>query len=126
LMTLLVGLAVQWTGNQQIAFILAGVMHVSSLALFWFWFKARFVQVDVDAPFDTGSVHRGLIGGGIGILAVAAWLLFLVSQRWEYIVSIVKFSGALQAAIAAGGFGLIGLALIYAAMPRSAAALSAR
>jgi len=117
-MTLLVGLAVQWTGNQQIAFILAGVMHVSALALFWFWFKGRFVQVDVDAPFDTSAVHRGLVGGGIAILGVAAWLLYLVSQRWEYIVGIVKFSGALQAAIAACGFGLIGLALIYAAMPR--------
>jgi ACS family hexuronate transporter-like MFS transporter len=118
LMTLLVGLAVQWTGNQQIAFILAGVMHVSSLALFWFWFRARFVQVDVDAPFDTGSVHRGLIIGGIAILGVAAWLLHLVSNRWDYIVGIVKFSGALQAAIAAAGFGLIGLALVYAALPR--------
>ncbi|HET7810398.1 MAG TPA: MFS transporter [Steroidobacteraceae bacterium] len=124
LMTLLVGLAVQWTGNQQIAFILAGVMHVSSLALFWFWFRARFVQVDIDAPFDTGAVHRGLIIGGITVLGIAAWLLYLVSNRWEYIESIVKFSGALQAAIAAGGFGLIGLALIYAALPRRSQPLS--
>jgi hypothetical protein len=91
---------------------------VTSLALFWFWFKGRFEQVDMDRAFDTGSMHRGLIGGGVAILAVAAWLLYLVSNRWDYIVSIVKFSGALQAAIAAAGFGLIGLALIYAATPR--------
>ena len=71
-----------------------------------------------DAPFDTGSVHRGLIIGGITVLGIAAWLLYLVSNRWDYIEAIVKFSGALQAAIAAGGFGLIGIALIYAALPR--------
>ena len=39
-MTLLAGLAVQWTGNQQIVFVWAGGMHLLALALFWFWFKA--------------------------------------------------------------------------------------
>ena len=52
---------------------------------------------------------------------VLGGLLYLVSQRWGYIEGIVKFSGALQAAIAAGGFGLIGLALLYAGLPRRAA-----
>ena len=47
-MTLLAGLAVQWTGNQQIVFVWAGGMHLLALALFWFWFKGRFVQVNVD------------------------------------------------------------------------------
>jgi MFS transporter, ACS family, hexuronate transporter len=120
-MTLLVGLAVQWTGTQQIAFILAGVMHVLALTLFWFWFKARFVQVNVDAGLDTRAMHKALMIAGVMILAVGMWLLWFVSQRWEYIVGIVKFSGALQAAIAAGGFGIIGLALIYAGMPKRVA-----
>src|SRR5512138_4008373 len=75
-MTLLVGLAVQWTGKQQVAFLLAGVMHVTSLALFWFWFRARFVQVDVDAAFDVSRLHRGLVGGGLAILGVGTWLLW--------------------------------------------------
>src|SRR4051812_29170325 len=77
-MTLLVGLAVQWTGKQQVAFVIAGVMHLTSLTLFWFWFKARFVQVDVDAAFDVSRVHRGLMGGGVAILTVGAWLLYYV------------------------------------------------
>jgi ACS family hexuronate transporter-like MFS transporter len=117
-MTLLVGLAVQWTGTQQIAFILAGIMHVLALALFWFWFKAKFVQVNVDAGLDTSAMHKGLIAAAVVVLAVGIWLLSFVSQRWDYIVGIVKFSGALQAAIAAGGFGLIGLALGYAGLPK--------
>ena len=117
-MTLLVGLAVQWTGTQQIAFVLAGVMHVTALALFWFWFKARFVQVDVDAAFDTSRMHRGLIVAGLLILLVGVWVLSYVTQRWDYIVGIVKISGALQAAIASAGFGIIGLALIYAGFPK--------
>ena len=119
-MTLLVGLAVQWTGTQQIAFILAGVMHVLALALFWFWFKAKFVQVNVDAGLDTRAMHKGLVAAAVVVLAVGIWLLSFVSQQWDYIVSIVKFSGALQAAIAAGGFGLIGLALGYAGLPKKA------
>ena len=42
----------QWTGNQQIVFVWAGGMHLLALALFWFWFKGRFVQVNVDAGID--------------------------------------------------------------------------
>ncbi|MBC7974301.1 MAG: cyclic beta 1-2 glucan synthetase, partial [Myxococcales bacterium] len=34
-------LTVQWTGTQQWAFVYAGVMHLTSLAIFWFWFKGR-------------------------------------------------------------------------------------
>jgi ACS family hexuronate transporter-like MFS transporter len=120
-MTLLVGLAVQWTGTQQIAFILAGVMHVLALGLFWFWFKAKFVQVNVDAGLDTRAMHKGLIAAAVVVLAAGIWLLSFVSQQWDYIVSIVKFSGALQAAIAAGGFGLIGIALGYAGLPKKSA-----
>jgi ACS family hexuronate transporter-like MFS transporter len=117
-MTLLVGLAVEWTHRQQVAFLLAGVLHVMSLAIFWFWFKGKFEQVKVDSSFDTSRLHRGLIAAGLAILALAAWLLTLVTHRWEFIVNIVKFSGALQAALAAVGFGLIGVALLYASMPR--------
>ena len=58
-------------------------------------------------------------------MCVGVWLLSFVSQRWEYIVGIVKFSGALQAAIAAGGFGVIGIALVYAGLPKRNAPLAA-
>jgi len=119
-MTLLVGLAVEWTGTQQIAFIMAGVMHISALALFWFWFKGRFVQVNIDAELDTSGSHKGLLLAAVVILGLGIWLLSFVSQQWDYIVGIVKFSGALQASIAAGGFGLIGLALGYAGLAKKA------
>ena len=93
-------------------------MHVIALTLFWFWFKAKFVQVNVDAGLDTRAMHKGLVAAAVVVLAVGIWLLSFVSQQWDYIVSIVKFSGALQAAIAAGGFGLMGLALGYAGLPK--------
>ena len=70
-MTLLAGLVVQWTGNQQIVFVWAGVMHLAGLALFWFWFHGRFVQVNVDAGLDTsprsfGAGNRRSAGRGRG------------------------------------------------------------
>jgi hypothetical protein len=72
----------------------------------------------VDLGLDTSAMHKGLLVAAVAVLAVGIWLLSFVSQRWDYIVSIVKFSGALQAAIAAGGFGLIGIALGYAGLPK--------
>ena len=117
-MTLLVGLVVQWTGNQQIVFVWAGVMHLASLALFWFWFKGRFVQVNVDAGLDTSRTHSALVIGGVLVAAAGAVIGMFVMNRWEFIVSIVKLNGALGAATVGIGFVIIGAALIYAAMPR--------
>jgi hypothetical protein len=43
-------------------------MHLLALALFWFWFKGRFVQIDVDTALDVSRTHRGLaIAGGTAI-----------------------------------------------------------
>jgi ACS family hexuronate transporter-like MFS transporter len=117
-MTLLAGLAVQWTGNQQIVFVWAGLMHILALALFWFWFKGRFVQIDVDKPLDTSRTHGGLaISGGIVALAGAA-LAALVISNWEYLKGVVKITGAVQSAVVAGAVFLIGLALFYASRPK--------
>ena len=55
--TLLVALAVQWTGKQQFVFIFAGVMHLTSLLIFWLWFRGRFTPVNVDAGLDTRHTH---------------------------------------------------------------------
>ena len=62
---------------------------------------------------------------GVAILATGIWVLSYVSQRWDYIVGIVKISGALQAAMASAGFGLIGLALVYAGLPKRTPAVTA-
>ena len=121
-MTLLAGLAVQWTGNQQIVFVWAGCMHLIGLALFWFWFHGRIVQVDVDTPLDVRHTHRGLaISGAIVALAGIA-LAVLVGSNWEYLKSGVKITGAVQSGVVAGAVFLIGVALFYASRPRGPAA----
>jgi ACS family hexuronate transporter-like MFS transporter len=117
-MTLLAGLAVQWTGNQQIVFVWAGGMHLLALALFWFWFKGRFVQVNVDSGRDETVTHRGLLvsGGIITIFGLA--LSALVYGNWQTMVAAVKATGAAQAAVVAVGFVVIGVALLHAGSSR--------
>ena len=83
-MTLLVGLIVQWTGNQQLVFVWAGMMHLISLALFWLWFRGRFTQVDVDAGLDTSRTNLALAIGGALVAAGGALLSVFVMNRWEY------------------------------------------
>jgi ACS family hexuronate transporter-like MFS transporter len=120
-MTLLAGLAVQWTGNQQIVFVWAGLMHVLALALFWIWFKGKFVQIDVDTPLDVGRTHRGLaVSGGI-VAAAGAGLAVLVASNWDYLVQVVKITGAVQSAVVAAAVFAIGAALLHASRARGSA-----
>jgi ACS family hexuronate transporter-like MFS transporter len=117
-MTLLVALAVQATGNQQVVFITAGVMHLASLLLFWLWFRGRLDPVNVDRGLDMRSAHRPLLLSGAAVLALGGLLLGYVVSQWEYIAGVVKVSGAAQAATVAAGTVIIGLALLYAGAPR--------
>ena len=89
-MTLLAGLAVQWTGNQQIVFVWAGRMHLLALALFWFWFKGRFVQVNVDAG-STMSPWRiaawrspAVIAALVGVGCSSALVYQQLGLRWSH------------------------------------------
>ncbi|HTU65951.1 MAG TPA: MFS transporter [Steroidobacteraceae bacterium] len=113
-MTLLVGMAVQWTGNQQMVFIWAAAMHLTSLAIFWFWFKGRHEQVNVDGGIDLTRRHAGLTTAGLAVCGFGALLAWFVAHNWGNIVAIVKISGAAQTAVVAGGVIIIGLALLYA------------
>jgi ACS family hexuronate transporter-like MFS transporter len=117
-MTLLAGLAVQWTGNQQIVFVWAGTMHILALALFWFWFKGRFAQIDVDRPLDVSRTHGGLAIAGSIVAAVGVTLAVLVASNWDYLKGAVKITGAVQSSVVAGAVFLIGMALFYASRAR--------
>jgi ACS family hexuronate transporter-like MFS transporter len=116
---LLAALAVQWTGTQQWVFVFAGLMHLTSLALFWLWFRGRFERVNLEAGIDLGQAHRGLLTAGGVLATVGALLCWLIAANWEACVAAAKFSGAAQAVTAAAGLVLIGLALLHAGRPRA-------
>ncbi|PTT88932.1 MFS transporter [Pelomonas sp. HMWF004] len=114
---LLTALTVQWTGTQQWAFVYAGLMHLTSLAIFWLWFGGRFTRVDVDAGQDLTHAHRPLLVAGAGLAALGLLLLGLIAANWAACVAAAKLSGAAQALTAAGGLGVIGALLAYAGRP---------
>ncbi len=121
-MTLLAGLVVQWTGEQRIVFVWAGLMHLTSLAIFWIWFRGRIVQVDMDTPLDVRHTHRGLAVSGALVALAGITLAVLVSSNWDYLKGAVKITGAVQSGVVAGAVFLIGAALFYASRPRGLAA----
>jgi MFS transporter, ACS family, hexuronate transporter len=117
-MTLLVGLAVQWTGNQQMVFIWAGCMHLTALVLFWVWFKGRIVAVNVDRGLDLQRSHPRLALSGAIVCAFGLFLGVFVYRNWEYLISVVKISGGAQAIVVAVGIVVIGSALLWASRPQ--------
>jgi ACS family hexuronate transporter-like MFS transporter len=117
-MTLLAGLSVQWTGNQQIVFIWAGTMHIIALAIFWFWFKGHIPHVSVDKALDTSHSHGGLAISGVLVAILGAGLAWLVINNWEYLKGAVKIQGAVQSVVVAIAIFLIGAALFYASRPK--------
>lgn len=120
---LLAALAVQWTGTQQWVFVFAGLMHLSSLGLFWLWFRGRFERVDLGAGVDMRQAHRGLLTAGGLLAALGALLAWIIGANWAACVAAARFSGAAQALTAAVGLALIGLALLHAGRPRAGAVL---
>lgn len=117
-MTLLAALAIQWTGNQQVVFIVMGLMHPLALFIFWWRLRGKFDQVDLARGPDMRTYDRSLVLSGSVISALGAILLGLISANWELCVQAATPAGAAQAATAAGGVFLIGLALIYAGTPK--------
>ncbi|MBI3346170.1 MAG: MFS transporter [Burkholderiales bacterium] len=111
---LLTALTVQWTGTQQWAFVYAGLMHLTSLAIFVLWFRGGFERVDVDAGLDLTRAHRPLLTAGSLVAVLGLLLVGLITAHWEACVAAARFSGAAQALTAAAGLGLIGALLTYA------------
>jgi ACS family hexuronate transporter-like MFS transporter len=119
-MTLLVGLAVQWTGNQQMVFIWAGCMHLSALLLFWVWFKGRIEPVNVDRGLNLQSPSPGLAIAGAIVCAFGALVGWYVYRNWDFLVGVVKVSGGAQAIVVSVGIVIIGAALLWASRPQKA------
>jgi ACS family hexuronate transporter-like MFS transporter len=111
---LLTALTVQWTGTQQWAFVYAGLMHLTSFAIFWLWFRGRFERVDIDAAPDLTRRHQGLLVAGSLVALTGIALVGLITANWQACVAAAKVSGAAQALTAAIGLGLIGALLTYA------------
>jgi ACS family hexuronate transporter-like MFS transporter len=117
---LLAALSIQWTGKQEMVFIWAAFMHLTSLAIFWFWFRGRFEPVDVDAGVDLHSRHTPLLTAGAIIALLGVTLASLIFGNWDVCVAATSQSGAAQALTAAVGVFLIGSGLFYAGMAKRA------
>jgi ACS family hexuronate transporter-like MFS transporter len=121
LMTLVAAMTIQWTGNQQLVFVWAGLMHPLSLLIFWFWLGPNFRVADVDAPPDRIRAHTPLMIAGLVLIAVGLALAGMIWANWDLCVRAAKLAGAAQAATAAVGVCIIGLALAYAGLGRKTA-----
>lgn len=117
-LTLLAAMTIQWTGNQQFVFIWAGCMHPLSLIIYWLWLRSDFTPANVDAPPDTMRSHGLLLAAGAVLALLGAVFGGVIWSNWEVCVRAAKLAGAAQAATAAVGVSLIGLALAYAGLPR--------
>ena len=113
-LTLLAAMTIQWTGNQQLVFIWAGLMHPLSLLIYWLWLRADFTPANVDTPPDAARSHGPLLTAGALLALAGASLLAVIWANWDVCVKAAKLAGAAQAATAAVGVALIGFALIYA------------
>jgi ACS family hexuronate transporter-like MFS transporter len=125
-MTLLVGLFLQWTGKYYPIFIWAGFMHILSLALYLILVGPRMTRADVDSPQDR-AFHVPLAISGVIVTLIGLAGALVTWTHWQYILDVTNKPGAKEkvASAAAGGltaaigFALVGLLLLYAALPKS-------
>jgi ACS family hexuronate transporter-like MFS transporter len=119
-MTLLAAMTIQWTGNQQLIFLWAGLMHPLSLLIYWFWLGPNFRVANVDAPPDQSQTHGPLVTAGAVLVVAGAALAVVIWANWDLCVRAATLAGAAQAATAAVGCAVIGLTLAYAGAGRRA------
>jgi ACS family hexuronate transporter-like MFS transporter len=117
-LTLLAAMTIQWTGNQQMIFVWAGLMHPASLLIYWFWLGNNFAMADVDSPPDETKSHTALLAAGSIIAVLGVALTGVIWANWEVCVAAAKLAGAAQAATAAVGVFVIGVVLLYAGAPK--------
>lgn len=113
-LTLLAAMVIQWTGNQKLVFIWAGCMHPLSLFLYWLWLRTDFTPADVDNPPDESRANAPLLAAGAALAVLGVVFGMLIWKNWDVCVKAAKLAGAAQAATAACGVAIIGIALAYA------------
>jgi ACS family hexuronate transporter-like MFS transporter len=117
-LTLIAALTIQWTGNQQLIFIWAGLMHPLSLFIYWLWLRSDFTPANIDVLPDAERSHTPLLTAGSLLALLGVALGGLIWTHWEVCVKAATLAGAAQAVTAAIGVGGIGLALLYAGRGR--------
>jgi ACS family hexuronate transporter-like MFS transporter len=120
-LTLLAAMSIQWTGNQKIIFIWAGLMHPLSLLIYWLWLGNDFKTANVDSPPDESRAHKPLLSAGSVLTVLGVVLIGVIWTHWDVCVKAAKLAGAAQAATAAVGVALIGCVLIYAGIGKKSA-----
>jgi len=117
LMTLLVGLTLEWTGkNYLYIFIVFGCMHPLSLLLYFLILGKRFEKTD-DRPADP-SARPALILAGLLAAILGASVATAALVHWQYMVKVAKVAGAAGGVTAAAFVTLVGLLLLYAGLPK--------
>jgi len=99
-------------------FVWAGLMHPLAWVLCWLWLGMQFKPANVDTLPDLSRVYRPLLLAGASIALAGLAGVGLILLKWSVCVAAVKVPGAAQAATAAAGVVLIGLALFYAGLSR--------
>lgn len=119
-MTLLVGMTLQWfpEAGYKMVFTWAGMMHLSSLAIYRLIAGADLKQVD-PSIVEMNCWHQGLILGGTLTMLAGLALTFLTWSNWaDLVLKMNGISGPAGGITAAIGVVLIGLVLLYAGKPK--------
>lgn len=117
-MTLLASISIQWFGSYQGVFIWAGLMHPLVLVIYWVWLRGNFEPVAIDAAVDESHPHRALVVAGSILAVVGIGLALLVYAYWDVCVRNARLAGAAGGMTAMIGILLVGVALVYAGMPK--------
>lgn len=118
--TLMVGVTLMLTkGNYTPILIWAGVMHITSLAIFFLMAGITLKRVEIDVNLDQSKAYQPLMLGG-SILAVLGTLILaaLVLYRNDLLGPLKGWSGLAGGMTVSAMMAVVGGILIYAGAPK--------
>jgi ACS family hexuronate transporter-like MFS transporter len=121
LMTLLVGGTLARLGDYTPAFVWAGLMHPLAWVLFFLIAGPKMAKVEIIPGIDKYFSAR-LAVAGAAMIGIGAVGMQLVWTYWNWLRDPRTLSPSVPAGglVAAAAIALIGIALIYASLPRAA------